>query len=107
VLAGDAQEGFAASFLRDLPAVSLSLSLSFGVERGNVSLFDRGAIDFNEPSDEVEAQASVRELLAQQGEREPRVELCGDLVDVVDVVGNVPAIAQLLNQRGFRIRLID
>jgi hypothetical protein len=25
----------------------------------------------------------------------------------VDVVGNVPAIAQLLNQRGFRIRLID
>lgn len=102
MLAGDAQEGFAASFLRDLPAVSLSLS--FGVERGNVSLFDRGAIDFNEPSDEVEAQASVRELLAQQGEREPRVELCGDLVDVV---GNVPAIAQLLNQRGFRIRLID
>jgi hypothetical protein len=82
----------------------VSLSLSFGVERGNVSLFDRGAIDFNEPSDEVEAQASVRELLAQQGEREPRVELCGDLVDVV---GNEPAIAQLLNQRGFRIRLID
>jgi hypothetical protein len=25
----------------------------------------------------------------------------------VDVVGNEPAIAQLLNQRGFRIRLID